>query len=172
MKICTKCKLEKDLDEFYKTKTTKDGYTYNCKSCHEKYREDNREKQRLYMQNLRERNRELINSKKRLSWSKMDPVERMYQQAKGRAKRLGIEFNIEKQDIILPKECPLLDTTFLAGTKNNYQYSWSLDRIDASKGYIKGNVWVISSKANTMKSNASKEELILFALNILKHFAD
>jgi len=34
-----------------------------------------------------------------------------------------------------------------------------LDRIDNNKGYIKDNVWVISRKANTIKNNASLEEL-------------
>jgi hypothetical protein len=49
-------------------------------------------------------------------------------------------------------------------------YSPSLDRIDNNKGYIKGNVEVISWKANIMKSNASPEELVEFAKAILEKF--
>jgi hypothetical protein len=37
--------------------------------------------------------------------------------------------------------------------------SYSLDRIDSDKGYVKGNVQVISYRANMLKSNASIEEL-------------
>jgi UDP-N-acetylenolpyruvoylglucosamine reductase len=39
----------------------------------------------------------------------------------------------------------------------------SLDRIDSARGYVPGNVQVVSHKANTMKSNASTEELIAFS---------
>jgi hypothetical protein len=34
MKICTKCGVEKSLDEFYKSKMGKDGYRGDCKTCH------------------------------------------------------------------------------------------------------------------------------------------
>ena len=33
MKICTKCKIEKSLDEFYNNRRRKDGKTSHCKAC-------------------------------------------------------------------------------------------------------------------------------------------
>jgi hypothetical protein len=36
-----------------------------------------------------------------------------------------------------------------------------VDRIDPNRGYIADNIWVISWKANRMKSNATLEELKL-----------
>lgn len=33
MKVCCKCKEEKEYDAFYRDKTAKDGYRYNCKQC-------------------------------------------------------------------------------------------------------------------------------------------
>ena len=46
----------------------------------------------------------------------------------------------------------------------------SLDRIDPLKGYVKGNIQVISTKANTMKNNATQDELVRFAEAVLKMY--
>lgn len=92
--------------------------------------------------------------------------------AKQRAKNQGLEFNLTIDDIAIPDKCPLLEVPFVAGEKGNYEYTPSLDRIDPTKGYIKGNVWVITKRANTMKNNATREELLKFADNIYKYFGD
>ncbi len=43
-KICTKCRVQKDLSEFNKSKINKDGFRRDCKSCQKIYREINKEK--------------------------------------------------------------------------------------------------------------------------------
>lgn len=37
MKTCNTCKLNKPCTDFYKNKTTKDGYTAQCKCCRKSY---------------------------------------------------------------------------------------------------------------------------------------
>lgn len=83
----------------------------------------------------------------------------MLHRSRSRAKKKGFEHNITIDDIIIPKMCPLLNIPLFKGQECVIPNSPTLDRIDSSKGYIKGNVWVISYKANTIKSNATIEEL-------------
>jgi uncharacterized Zn finger protein (UPF0148 family) len=90
---------------------------------------------------------------------------RMFRRAKSRAKERNIEFSIDKSDVIIPEFCPILGIKLepFAGHSGGRPNSPALDRIDNSKGYIKGNVVVISHLANMMKSSASREELLTFA---------
>ena len=89
--------------------------------------------------------------------------------AKQNAKNRGLEFNLELSDIVVPTHCVFLGVELLYG-KDDYrsQQYYSIDRIDSSKGYIKGNVQVISKLANTMKNEATIEQLITFAEMVLK----
>lgn len=103
-----------------------------------------------------------------------NPAGTLIRAAKQRAKKRGLEFNIDYEDVVVPKFCPILGIPLIVGVGSGYggnQNSPSLDRIDNSKGYIKGNVQVISHLANSMKSTADKETLIKFANWILKEAA-
>jgi hypothetical protein len=90
--------------------------------------------------------------------------------ARRRAKDRNLDFNLELSDIVIPTHCPYLGVELItyAPRGSSRTHVITLDRIDNSKGYIKGNIEVISHKANTMKSNATKEELLIFAKEILK----
>lgn len=93
------------------------------------------------------------------------PEANMLDRSKSRAKRKGFEHNITIDDISIPEVCPLLGIPLFMGKNGVCPNSPTLDRIDSTKGYIKGNVWVISYKANTIKSNATLEELETIASN-------
>lgn len=94
----------------------------------------------------------------------------MIRNSKFTSKRRNIEFNLDYKDFELPEYCPLLNIklTFRLESNGNDNCHASLDRINNSKGYIKGNVIVISRLANQMKNSANFEELETFAKNILK----
>jgi hypothetical protein len=89
----------------------------------------------------------------------------MYKLARKRALAKGLEFNIELKDIHIPKKCPILKVPLICSTR----YSPSIDRIYPDKGYVKGNIAVISTLANSMKANATPKELLTFAKNIKKY---
>lgn len=78
----------------------------------------------------------------------------MWNRARIRARDLGRDFDIEVSDIIIPERCPILGIP-LRGLGDGRP---SLDRIDSRKGYIKGNVAVISFRANMLKSNGTLTE--------------
>lgn len=99
------------------------------------------------------------------------PAAYLYRIAKYRAKKKNIEFSISIEDVVIPSHCPILGielTMHADGTAGGKNNSYSLDRIDSSKGYVKGNVQVISYLANSMKRNATQEQLCAFAKWILK----
>ena len=117
---------------------------------------------------LRERESNRISMQKR---RKEKPLDNKLVTKRAEAKRTGLDFNITIEDLQVPEKCPYLDIPLVL-TGPVCDNLISLDRIDSTKGYIKGNVQVISMKANTMKSNASIEELVTFAKNVIKLHGD
>lgn len=86
--------------------------------------------------------------------------------SKLRAKKKGIPFDItvEYVESILPEACPIFNTPFIyRGNKVPGDKSPSLDRIIPTKGYVIGNVVVISSKANNIKSAYASSDIFKVA---------
>jgi len=88
------------------------------------------------------------------------PETQLLSGARMRAKSKGLPFSITKQDIVIPKYCPMLGIKLERGVGVAHGASPTLDKIVPNKGYVKGNVWVISQRANIIKSNATAEEII------------
>lgn len=79
--------------------------------------------------------------------------------AKQSAKRKRLTFDLEWSDITIPTHCPLLGIPLDCAAKPHAPNLPSLDRIDNTKGYTRGNVWVISWKANRHKGDLTLTEL-------------
>lgn len=79
-------------------------------------------------------------------------------QARKRSRELDIPFNITLDDLHVPEYCPVLGIKLEFSDKitNNTP---SIDRIVPEKGYVVGNVAIISAKANRLKNNATIEDL-------------
>lgn len=81
--------------------------------------------------------------------------------AKRRALRQSLPFALTASDIDLPDYCPVLGIPLYraAGAKAQGPHSPTLDRRVPHKGYVPGNVRVISARANQIKSDATAAEL-------------
>lgn len=153
-KVCGFCKKEKSYKDFRKLKrhgvAYKEGKGFcgrdkvlhfsNCFEC-EKYKAEKR-----YEVNM---------------------IPQMLSNAKIRARKKNIPFNLTTKYLreIWPKDmmCPVLKVKLVMGYKKKLSmsknYAPSLDRIVPSKGYIEGNVVIVSDLVNRMKQDASIEEL-------------
>lgn len=85
--------------------------------------------------------------------------------AKERAIKKGLPFDIDLEDIVIPEVCPVLGfpIDLELGRGRRQPNSPSLDKFIPEKGYTKGNVAVISWRANWLKSNGTTEEWLKIA---------
>jgi hypothetical protein len=100
------------------------------------------------------------------------PEIRLFYAAKKRSKEKNLPFNLDISDIVIPEYCPYLGLKLESFSQRGdpRMNVSSLDRIIPELGYVKGNVEVISHLANTMKSNANKDQLVKFAREVLIRF--
>jgi hypothetical protein len=129
---------DKSLDEFPPDRRAKDGKQSKCRFC------------------INEWIKNHYRSK---------PAEHMLRRARARATKNGFEFSITLDDILpLPDRCPVFGVPLRIGFMSQDPWSYSLDRVDNSKGYIQGNVVVMSYKANRLKNDGTAEDHETIAL--------
>ena len=89
----------------------------------------------------------------------------MWADAKKRSKNQDVPFDIEPGDIVITENCPVLGIplTRQMGKGKPSDNSPTLDKIIPEKGYVKDNIVVVSYKANSMKRNATIEEVVKLA---------
>jgi hypothetical protein len=141
MRRCSTCRQDLPEDQFDRTPKSADGLAYWCRDCRARYHRSYKSAEKRYT------------GKSRLSWE-----ERLWYGARKRAEDAGLAFDIEVSDIVIPEQCPVIGTRLMRASPG-LAHRASLDRIDNARGYVKGNVAVISSKANTLKSNLSIAEI-------------
>ncbi len=86
-----------------------------------------------------------------------DIVGHLLKEARRRAAKRGLEYMIGRDDLKYDGFCPVFGWRFQIGPRGPAMPT--LDRIDSSRGYVPGNVMIISWRANLLKSNASLSEM-------------
>lgn len=104
-------------------------------------------------------NKDKVNAAAVARRRKLPPSQVLLNNAKNRAKARGLEFDLTVADLVVPERCPVLGIPLVVQTGHARDASPSVDRIDPARGYVRGNVRVISHKANTIKSNSTAAEL-------------
>lgn len=149
MPICTKCKLDKSPEDFYKKSKDSSSLRSSCKNC------NNSETQAWFKTDKGQTYRKKIHG----NLQKKKPELLLFWSCRSGAKKRNLEFTLEEKDIVIPSVCPVLGIPlFLVGGKRT-DNSPSVDRVDSTRGYTKDNVRIISWRANKLKQDASLEEV-------------
>lgn len=142
-----------------------------CKKREKLYRGRNKEKLNFAWKNWYAENKEKVRQRdrERRHGSPEAKIKFLLQSAKCRAKKRGTQFDVDFSDISIPTHCPLLGVELVySGEGMHCPNSASIDRIDSKLGYVKGNVWIISRRANVIKNDASLDELRMILENLEK----
>lgn len=83
----------------------------------------------------------------------------LYDNARNRARKLGVTFTLSPCDISIPTHCPVLGIPLSKGKGKCSDRSPSIDRLNPLGGYSKNNIRVISHRANSIKRSATVKEL-------------
>jgi hypothetical protein len=167
VKTCRSCKRSLSLDSFHKHPQTADARSSRCNECERAYQREYHarpgivEKKRAYSDAWRQKHAGSMKARQRASYERHHE-KRLWGAARRRAEKAGIAFDIEVSDVVIPELCPIFGTPIERGAKHSLgpgAQSPTIDRIDSTKGYVKGNVWVISWRANRIKSDATPYEL-------------
>lgn len=143
----------------------------------EEQRERHREWSKQYRANMTPEQREKVRASARAYQQrhrdKLLPVMREYSReryaadrrlalfegAKRRARLEGLPFTITIDDIVIPETCPVLSIPIILGQPANDPHLPSLDKFDPALGYTPDNITVMSLRANSIKKNATVEEV-------------
>lgn len=148
----------------------KEYYEKNKEKINQKKKECRQNKSEAYKEVAKKRydlkREHILNLSKQRR--KENPEKTLLVLAKQRAKKKGVPFDLSVEDIKIPLLCPLLNIELCPSSNTVSRNSPTLDRIIPDLGYVKGNVWVISMRANLIKNDASLSDLKTITNNLEK----
>lgn len=93
------------------------------------------------------------------SQRKNNPIKYLLNQVRYRAKQRGLPFNLVYEELEVPTHCPILGIPLFFTEGKRTDNSYSIDKVDNSKGYTKDNSRIISLGANIRKGDFSIEQV-------------
>lgn len=168
-KICTSCNRELPHEAFNKDKSRSDGRRNRCRECdaayfQQKYKDPTWKK--AHCNRAKTRRTRLKNEEPTEIWA-YDAVANVRQRARRAALRCDIDLDYVRSLVV--DTCPLLGLPLLYAQPKLSDNSPTLDRKCPSLGYTKGNLAVVSHRANRLKSDSSIEELQTLLNNLIKY---
>lgn len=177
---CKVCGVEKDIDLFVLDKRCKNGHTNVCKECQNKYIREYKRGNEDYLTKRREHYDKIYREQHNRGITKSrqkNPLKfkcRMLKNSmKQRSRRKGFEFDedyftTERLMEFISKSpyCQCCGKKLDLGYKEDWHFnddSPSMDRVDSSKGYIKGNVALLCWGCNRRKQDSTPETLRIIA---------
>lgn len=127
----------------------------------ERVRRSNRKATKKYKERNLEKVRGMYRANKK-RFGKAHPEIIMFRNARAKSRHLGLSFNLQPEDVVIPALCPVLSIPLIRGKKRT-DNTPSLDQIDRTRGYVKGNVAVISWRANRLKNDGTLAEITAIA---------
>lgn len=93
-------------------------------------------------------------------WRVKNALRSIIMNIKSTCKRFGIPFDLTVDDIAMPKVCPYLGIPLkMRDGEARTDNTMSIDRVDPDEGYVRGNIIVVSWRANRLKNDAKLWEL-------------
>jgi hypothetical protein len=108
------------------------------------------------------RNPEKYREKGRASYARNLLVQRL-RSIRRRCKVAGTTCTLTQEHLRSPPTCPFLGISLQVGAASGMSTSPTVDRINPNGGYTPENILFLSYRANTIKNNASAEELLRVA---------
>ena len=157
-KICIVCSVPLEIKKTGSLKGNCYAWNYNktmylCNTCHNK------------------KKRNIIKKRDKTLGSTYH-IAKMKESARGRAKKKNLPYNLTSSYLhkIMRDSCPILGIKFKLNkhnqkwgkekNQNNWQTSPSIDRIIPEKGYVKDNIIIVSLLANSIKNEATPDQIL------------
>lgn len=156
-RICTQCLQRKSAEDF----SWRDGKARLGSRCHACRRESYKNNPHRARERAKEHywaSPEESRRKQRARRRANLPLH-LVNEARRRADAKGVPFDLSPDDISVPKFCPVLGIELKVNKGRCGPGSPTLDRVRPEAGYVRGNVVVVSHRANTIKSDATLDEI-------------